>query len=319
MQTSGMWLPSVDNWCKKWYCWLWNDLAANTIAHKTKKKIAAIKNFPFSSCLILIWLPMSDQWWTDRPWCTHPVCCSWCTTNLDHSKTMLSPSSIKISFSFVLGYPTSCCPPQSCLVMWRTFWTVPLILTPVMNMLSPTEPFSGKHWWAPIWSQDAVTPAGLRFQPTMQQSHWSFRHHAWINWQENVTEGNPEDSLHPQQCVPWHQGCFCAFVFFIRCALNVPLGLDLGRQPPGKVEKSDKCAAFHSFRFKLTDVYFRQYSSTVRTTYYVQRCRTPMIFVGVKNCGYGLQFHSHFPKNVSRCDGKTWRSSLKLQCIQWSS
>jgi len=43
----------------------------------------------------------------------HPVKCSWGTTDLRYSKAPLLTliTSFKNSFSFVLGYPTSCCLP----------------------------------------------------------------------------------------------------------------------------------------------------------------------------------------------------------------
>jgi len=122
-------------------------------------------------------LRLNGQGQTERPWCTHPAWHSWCTNNLDLSKA-LPPSHINSSFSCVLGYPTSCCPPQDWLPRplfpggrsgdGLMFWTLPLIFRH-FSPVSPTESFCGKHWWAPICSRETVTPEGLRFWPTNNQ------------------------------------------------------------------------------------------------------------------------------------------------------
>jgi len=76
----------------------------------------------------------------------------------------------------VVCHETACPTLSSLVVRWLTFWTVPLIFTPVLNISWPTEPFSGKHWWTPIWSPGTVTSAELMFQPTNNQPCHTWSH-----------------------------------------------------------------------------------------------------------------------------------------------
>jgi len=90
---------------------------------------------------------------------------------------------ILVSSWFFLSHMSRCLPFLLCLLLPSfpffflvSFWSgLPFWFSPVLDVLSPTELSTSKHWWAPIWSQDTVTPVGLRFQPTNNQPEWCLR------------------------------------------------------------------------------------------------------------------------------------------------